>query len=373
VSGRNGVILKTTNGGINWFIQNNGLTGRSMYGIYAVDSNIVYCIGWFETILKTTNGGNNWSIIRYGIYAQSHSFFGTYFLNENTGWICGTGSLIFKTTNGGLTFDSTFIPVGYLYDIYFRNPLEGLVCGEASTMYRTTDGGLNWTQIIMPIGTAAADFFKMSFINLSTGYTQGVTTNKVFKTTNFGISWDSIARVPGADESYCIFFPSLNTGYCAGTYGRMFKTTNGGYNWRQENLLKFNTAFINSLYFYNDSIGWAVGGAGKILFTSNGGQPLVQISNNNELIPNTYQLFQNYPNPFNSQTRIDFEILNRAFVNITVYDLRGKEVQSLVNDEKTTGRYSVNFNAQNISSGIYFTRMSVNGKSQKIIKMTLIK
>jgi hypothetical protein len=61
------------------------------------------------------------------------------------------------------------------------------------------------------------------------------------------------------------------------------------------------------------------------------------------------------------------------FVNITVYDLQGKEVQTIVNDEKTTGRYSVNFNAQNISSGIFFTRMSVNGKSQKIIKMILIK
>ncbi|MDD5363175.1 MAG: T9SS type A sorting domain-containing protein, partial [Ignavibacteria bacterium] len=63
----------------------------------------------------------------------------------------------------------------------------------------------------------------------------------------------------------------------------------------------------------------------------------------------------------------------RAFVNITVYDVRGKEVQTLVNEETTAGKHSVNFHSQNLSSGIYFTKMSINGKSQKIIKMMFIK
>jgi len=370
-SGRNGTILKTTNGGNNWINQNSGASNKSLYGLSSVNSNVIYCVGWFETILKSTNGGDNWIIIKNGLVGGGHSYWGVYFINENTGWICGSGLIIFKTTNGGLSFDSTFMPIAHARDVYFRNPIEGLVCGEGAGMCRTTDGGTSWTQIVMPVGNEAADFYKMTFIDNNIGFTQGVGNNKVYKTTTFGISWDSIARVPGADESYCIFFSSLNTGYCAGTYGRMFKTTNGGYNWRQENLLKFNTAFINSLYFYNDSIGWAVGGAGKILFTSNGGQQLVQISNNNEQIPDKFQLFQNYPNPFNPTTKIEFNIAKLSDVKIIVYDMMGREVQTLVNESLKPGTYETSFDASQFTSGVYFYRLTTEGftETKKMILM----
>jgi len=140
---------------------------------------------------------------------------------------------------------------------------------------------------------------------------------------------------------------------------------------RQENLLKFNTAFINSLYFYNDSIGWAVGGAGKILFTSNGGQQLVQISNNNEQIPDKFQLFQNYPNPFNPTTKIEFNIAKLSDVKIIVYDMMGREVQTLVNESLKPGTYETSFDASQFTSGVYFYRLTTEGftETKKMILM----
>jgi len=53
-----GIILKTTNHGLNWIIQNNPVPNKLLFSIHPTDSNVVYCIGWFETLLKTTNGGN---------------------------------------------------------------------------------------------------------------------------------------------------------------------------------------------------------------------------------------------------------------------------------------------------------------------------
>ena len=77
-------------------------------------------------------------------------------------------------------------------------------------------------------------------------------------------------------------------------------------------------------------------------------------------IPSEYELSQNYPNPFNPTTEIKFSIAKESVVTIKVYDILGKEITTLVNERKPAGIYSVNFNASNLSSGVYFYRMQSN-------------
>ena len=89
-----GVIKKTTNGGENWIEQTHQATGKYLYCIFPVDSNIVYCVGYWQTILKSTNGGNNWLTIRNGTVGIAPSYLTTYFLNKDTGWITGSGFTI---------------------------------------------------------------------------------------------------------------------------------------------------------------------------------------------------------------------------------------------------------------------------------------
>ena len=368
-SGRDGQILKTTNSGNNWITVLSNLSGKSMYGLSVVNENVVYSVGHFETIVKTTNGGNNWNIIRNGPYGTGHSYEGVYFINENTGWICGSGSLIFKTTNGGVSFDSVSIPVGYLFDIYFRNENEGLVCGEAATMYRTTNGGLNWQEIIVPVGNEAANFNKLSLINDSIVYTQGVQNNKIYKSIDFGISWDSIARVQGADDSYSLYFPNEMTGWCAGTYGFIFKTTNGGYNWYQENTSLFNNAFIREIWCYNDSVCWAVGWLGKILYTTNGGATYIE---NNYNTIKDFTLLQNYPNPFNSNTILQFQVRKKDNYTIRIFDILGRLIQEFNYNNLIPGNYKIRFDGSKLSSGIYYYRL-LNSNNSTTKSMVLIR
>jgi len=370
ISGIQGTIMKTTNGGQLWFSQNSGITNKYLVSISAVNANVVYMVGFFETIIKTTNGGNNWTAIKNGPYGEGHSYESVYFINENTGWICGSGSLIFKTTNGGISFDSVNIPVGYLYDIYFRNANEGLVCGEAATMYKTINGGLNWQEIPMvPSGLPLSNFYKMSFINANTGYTQGIYTNKVFKTTNFGSNWDSIASVQGAGDTYSIFFTNLNTGWCAGSDGMIFKTTNGGYNWVQEILPPISTSYLHGLWFFNDSIGWAVGANMKILYTSNGGATFV--SNESGIIKD-FKLYQNYPNPFNGNTVISFDILKYGEYVLEIFNALGQVIEKHNYSSLKPGVHKINFSNSKLSSGIYYYRLS-NIKNSLTKSMILIK
>jgi hypothetical protein len=73
-----------------------------------------------------------------------------------------------------------------------------------------------------------------------------------------------------------------------------------------------------------------------------------------------YNLAQNYPNPFNPSTKIKYQIPEDGIVTLKIYDILGKEVATLVNEQKTIGRYEINFDASNLASGVYIYRIQVN-------------
>ena len=88
--------------------------------------------------------------------------------------------------------------------------------------------------------------------------------------------------------------------------------------------------------------------------------------------PITFYLHQNYPNPFNPITSIQYAVSSRQFVSLKVYDVLGNEFASLVDEEKSTGSYTVEFNVTGLTSGIYFYRLQA-GSFVETKKMVLIK
>ncbi len=92
--------------------------------------------------------------------------------------------------------------------------------------------------------------------------------------------------------------------------------------------------------------------------------------------PSKYSVSQNYPNPFNPVTKIDYEVASDSKVKISIFDITGRELQTLLNERKPAGYYSLTFNAGNLSSGTYFYRLIAdegNSKFAEIKKMILIK
>ncbi|HWQ80940.1 MAG TPA: S8/S53 family peptidase [Ignavibacteria bacterium] len=88
--------------------------------------------------------------------------------------------------------------------------------------------------------------------------------------------------------------------------------------------------------------------------------------------PRQFSLKQNYPNPFNPVTKIDYEIPKQSLVVLKVYDVTGREIRTLVNEIKPSGKYSVDFNGADLSSGIYFLRFESGGQVD-VKKMVLLK
>lgn len=109
-------------------------------------------------------------------------------------------------------------------------------------------------------------------------------------------------------------------------------------------------------------LGWGI----RLNGTLTGIQP---ITNN---VPNRFELYQNYPNPFNPVTKIKFDLPKDGNVKLTVYDMLGKEVKTLVNEFSKAGQYEVPFDGSNLSSGAYFFRLEA-GDNVDVKKMMLVK
>ena len=85
----------------------------------------------------------------------------------------------------------------------------------------------------------------------------------------------------------------------------------------------------------------------------------------NGILPKNYSLEQNYPNPFNPATTIRYQLPNAGYVKLKVYDILGREVETLVNEAKVAGSYSAIFDGEKLASGVYITRLTAQSKDGK--------
>jgi hypothetical protein len=99
---------------------------------------------------------------------------------------------------------------------------------------------------------------------------------------------------------------------------------------------------------------------------------IVNVESTNSNTPKDFSLSQNFPNPFNPTTSLLYTIGSRQFVTLKVYDLLGREIATLVNEEKTAGSYEVEFDGSDLTSGIYFYQLKA-GTYSETKKMILLK
>ncbi len=90
-----------------------------------------------------------------------------------------------------------------------------------------------------------------------------------------------------------------------------------------------------------------------------------------EIVANKFELKQNYPNPFNPSTRINYSVPSASFINLKVFDILGNEVALLVNEEKPAGEYQLEFDASELTGGVYFYQLTSNSfvDTKKMILM----
>ena len=356
--GSNGVIIKTTNGGEDWFEQISNTTA-DLRGIQFVDANNGWAFG-SNQILTSTNGGSSWTAQNF---LSSSYLSALQFINVNLGWVISHNissadtSYIYKTTDGGISWTlQTQTHNEYYEAIYFLDENYGWASSIMSVI-RTTDGGMSWTE---HTANLAGSPMCIRFADHQTGWISSNTLGSydISKSTDGGMTWFNQKSASG-EYIHSISCSNNFTVYAAGF--RIFfppypyeefilKTTDGGTTWFEQ---YSGDGRLNSIFFINDTTGWAVGDSGKILSTENGGVTSVE---EDIISPFNFYLSQNYPNPFNPVTKIKFEIPGQArndnaLVTLKVYDILGREIATLVNEEKPAGEYEVEFDAANLPQG----------------------
>ena len=159
--------------------------------------------------------------------------------------------------------------------------------------------------------------------------------------------------------------------------GIIYKTTNSGTNWfYQLPDTSINIATYTNIQFITDSAGWASNTG--IIHTTDGGGPLVTVSDINADLPKSFLLFQNFPNPFNPNTVIMYELTANSIVKLKIFDITGREVKTLVNQRQNSGEYKIEFNGTYLNSGVYFyqleaTSNKTNETFSETKKMLLVK
>ena len=96
-------------------------------------------------------------------------------------------------------------------------------------------------------------------------------------------------------------------------------------------------------------------------------------SSNNNFIPDIAKLLQNYPNPFNPTTKISFQLVDEAYVKLEVYNSLGQQVSILLDEHRSPGIHTVDFNGESLPSGIYFYKLKANGRLVNSMKMILLR
>jgi photosystem II stability/assembly factor-like uncharacterized protein len=325
-----GEIYKTTDEGVTWDLKQTG-TIFPLTTIKFINHQVGFAAGYFQKVLKSTDGGETWyQSIHNGYQHLLTSFVGS----EDFIIITGTDGSIFKTTDLGVTWDSSNVrmPNG-LYSVSFVNQNTGFIFGCCGSYFKSFDGGLTWE-------------------------------DRGYLTDGYII--------------YSSCFVNENTGWAAGEVGWLLKTTDGGETWLQYS--RQSTDEFRSVVFINENVGFVAGMNGLILKTTNGGGSTTDIDMINESSLNSFVLQQNYPNPFNPTTKIKYSIPSNVilsgaknlYVTLKVYNILGKEIATLVNEEKTAGNYEVEFDAANLSSGIYFYKLEA-GTYSETKKMVLLK
>jgi len=371
---RNGFFYKSTDGGNIWNLSSTG-------GVYYMRNGAMYdslnflllgMAGYSQGLIRrTTDGGNNWFDYVYTSPEIFYSFYAASYLNKDTIVAAGTEATIQSQfgkgirTYGNNIWNSIFTTsiTGAFYDVKYKS--KDTICFLKSGQFlKTTNSGLNWDSYLMNSGWFVNNF---DFQNGGIIYSSGI-AGMIRKSTDNGVNWFNL-NANTTINTRKIFFANPQTGWIVGDSGLIKRTTNGGLNWENQN--SGTRIILNSVYFINSNTGFAVGDSGILLKTTTGGV-LTGFTGNETEIPSKYSLGQNYPNPFNSTSNLKFEIANLGNVKIVVYDVMGREVQTLVNESLKPGKYEATFDGSSLNSGVYFYKISAGDFSQTK-KMLLIK
>ena len=370
-------IYRSSDDGNNWTQINNGLLNLDVRALVTSDSNI-FAGTMGGGIFISSNNGNSWiqsnkDLTNTNIISlaknDNYIFAGTYgsgvFLSTDNGatWF-GKNTGLTYTIISSIIFKDTSIFVGTQSS---SNPNQG---GHIFRSYKDVTNWINTSnglpdKLIMSLTKTETDLFAA--IN---------DYSSIYKSTDNGENWNIVnnglpARLPrslitykGENKNYLFvgnaFYPDPNANSQA-----VFFSDNDGISWNSvsdglPNLDVWSFA-IKGQYLF--------AGTDSTIYRRELTEMITSIDDKKAELPNQIHLSQNYPNPFNPTTIITFDIPARSHITLTIFDLLGNEVSTLLSKELSAGTHSYQWNATGFPSGVYFYQLRAGSyiKTKKLL------
>lgn len=376
VVGGNNKIFITTDAGKTW--NSKSLPLGTAVDLSITDTYTFYVASDYGSFYKTIDGGNNWSIIYFN---PSRSLFGNYIemfnqyegiamgdsmfpaniplflrVQDGVNWVETTQQSVGGgAANGWLSLDFVNSNIGYYSPRGGPAPIK---------LFKTTNGGINWIETNFDVYANVLKFYNEDYGLLATA-------PNIYMTKDGGTNWNKFSI--GAPKLYYCqdleFVPNNPSKVWMSNYYGLLFSSDSGKTWKEQNIPNITSAF--DIEFSNEKIGWLLCTNGNLFYTSNCGGFITDIDIEKDLLID-FNLEQNYPNPFNPVTKIKFSIPKQNFVTLKVYDILGKEIETLVSSMCNTGNYSIDFDGFKYSNGIYFYTI-IAGEYTETKKMILLK
>lgn len=372
VASRKGTLFAATSSGL--FVSYNGGTTFYQASLPAATPQYTYSFASIgDSLFISTGQGALVSTTNDTVWTKVNASPTSGYLYSYKGILFVDNSGINRSSNRGQTWQPvTNIPSSFQAGEFTAIGSKLLyVSAYGNGIYVSTDAGINWTQSNSGLGkdTSIVSLCSMNGTLIASTTTNPTDSNIIYQSIDEGSTWQRIAKQPVSGM--------LRSLYVAGSsifgeaYGKLYRSTNGGSMWLNVNSgLSTSISGISSFAIVSDTLyaGTTVGVWKRPL--SDFGITDVRRAGNG--VPEQYSLSQNYPNPFNPTTHLQFSISNFQFVTLKVYDLLGREAATLVNETKSPGAYEVNFDAKNLSSGVYLYQLRA-GTHVETRRMVLLK
>jgi hypothetical protein len=355
--GTDGGVLLSTNRGASWTPVNAGLWNTVVHALVVAQDGMSLFAGTAQGFFRSTDNGTSWSggdrraiwslaVAGPNIYAGLDSY----------------GAVIQHSTNNGTDWTLTWIQGSSIRAVAISGTDVFAGCAPQEVgpniwvgggIYRSTDEGTSWTTMNTGLVDSSISVLAVSGTTLYAGTNGG----RTYLSRNNGTSWTA-ATIPltnlalnGPGITALTFIEGR---LIAGTNGSgIFVSTLDGTNWTSFSVGLGNT-FVNSLLL--DGTDLFVGTEGGV-WRRSWSELVTSAASPSCQLPSTSVLHQNYPNPFNPSTTIKFELPKASHVNLSVFDVLGRQVSVLVNERRDAGVHEVKFDGSNLASGVYFYRL----------------
>jgi hypothetical protein len=324
-----GDINKSVDGGINWNDISGGLSGQfcfvTPYIVCRSNPNIMYIAG--SSIFRSTIGGGGWS---------------------NVGTFNSKALSMDASATGTDTIYVGVIPVS---------------AGQPATIYRSINGTTFTNISNTQLPSAYPTDMHVNPNNSADVYVTmgGFGSGHVYRSQNAGVTWINISgNLPDVPHQSIVIDPQYPQNIYVGNDLGVYVSTNSGVNWFEFRTgMPYALVFDVTIVYPSRNIRAVTHGNG--VYERDLIQNPVGINPVGNNIPKEFSLGQNYPNPFNPSAKIKFDVSKQANVRITVYDISGRLVTTLVNENLKPASYEIKFDGSGLSSGVYFYKLETEG------------